>query len=72
MKRRSAPAKSGGTRFGFFGEIISELKKVVWLSRREVMYLTFLVLLISVAAGILLGVVDFGFANLIDKLFLGR
>jgi len=59
-------------RFRFLGEIISELKKVVWLSRREVAYLTILVVIVSVAAGLLLGALDYGFAALVEKVFLGR
>ncbi len=59
-------------RFRFLGEIISELKKVVWLSRREVAYLTILVVIVSVAAGLLLGALDYGFAALVERVFLGR
>ena len=61
-----------GSRFKIFGEIISELKKVVWLSRREVTYLTFLVLLVSVLASLVLGGVDFGFAKLVNILLIGK
>jgi len=59
-------------RFRLIGETIAELKKVVWLSRREVVYLSILVILISVAAGFLLGVIDFGFTGLVENIFLGR
>ena len=59
-------------RFRFLGEIISELKKVVWLSRREVAYLTILVVIVSVPAGLLLGALDYGFAALVERVFLGR
>ena len=59
-------------RFRFLGEIISELKKVVWLSRREVVYLTILVVIVSIAAGLLLGALDYGFAALVERVFLGR
>jgi len=56
----------------YIGEIISELKKVVWLTRRETAYLTGLVLVVAVTAGILLGALDYGFTALIDKIFLGK
>ena len=69
---RGHTAKRSGSRFKIFGETISELKKVVWLTRREAAYLTFLVLLVSVAAGLLLGAIDYSFTNLADKLFIGR
>ena len=66
-------AKKGGLRiFRYLGEIVNELKKVVWLTRREAMYLTGMVLIVSIAAGILLGVLDFGFSELVNKIFLGR
>ena len=54
----------------FFSETVSEMKKVTWLSRREVTYLTILVLVVSIAAGIILGGIDYGFTQLIEKVFL--
>ena len=60
------------SRFRFIGEIITELKKVVWLSRREVIYLSTLVLVISVIAGLGLGAIDYGFSALVENVFLGR
>jgi preprotein translocase SecE subunit len=66
-------AKRGGFRpFHYFGEVIGELKKVVWLTRREATYLTVLVLLVTIVAAIILGLIDFGFSGLVDKVFLGR
>ena len=59
-------------RFKIFGEVIAELKKVVWLPRREAVYLTILVLIVSVIAGLALGGLDIGFANFVGKVFLGR
>ena len=71
MTHQSSVTKRGISRFKFFGEIIAELKKVVWLSRREAVYLTGLVLISAIAAGIFLGAFDFGFAQLVNKIFLG-
>jgi len=68
---KQTTAKQSGSRFKFVGEIITELKKVVWLTRREIIYLTFLVLVVSIAFGIVLGIIDYGFANLVKKAFLG-
>jgi preprotein translocase subunit SecE len=65
------PATTKRSRFRFIGEIISELKKVVWLSRREVVYLSTLVLIISVAAGAILGALDYGFSALVQNVLLG-
>ena len=65
--------RRGGLRLiNYIGEIINELKKVVWLTRREAAYLTVLVLIVSIAAGIVLGALDYGFTDLVDKLFLGK
>jgi len=72
MPSTTNPAKKGGSRFKFIGETIAELKKVVWLSRREAAYLTALVLLVAVTVGIILGAIDLGFSRLVDWLFLGR
>ena len=60
------------SRFRFIGETIAELRKVVWLSRREVVYLSALVLVVSVAAGLILGALDYGFTGLVEKVLLGR
>jgi len=57
--------------FRAISEIITELKKVVWLTRREVAYLTALVLIVAVIVGLILGAIDYGFTNLVDKLFIG-
>ncbi len=52
---------TGGIRF--FGEVISELRKVTWPTRQETTRLTVLVLVVSVAIGIFLGVIDIAFAR---------
>jgi preprotein translocase subunit SecE len=64
--------KRSGSRFRFFGDIIAELRKVVWLTRREAIYLTVLVLIVAVAAGLVLGAIDYGFSRLVDLIFIGR
>ena len=70
MKNRSAAAKQNNSRLSFINETITELKKVVWLSRREVAYLTALVLIVTIAVGIILGVIDFGFSKLVSTFFI--
>ncbi len=72
MTHHTAIIKRPRLRFRFIGNIISELGKVVWLSRREVMYLSTLVLIVSIIAGLALGAVDFGFTGLIEKFFLSK
>ncbi len=59
-------------RFSFITETITELKKVVWLTRRELVYLTTLVLIVTVVATVVLGAVDYGFSRLVDAVLLGR
>ena len=58
--------------FSYIGEIINELRKVVWLTRREAAYLTALVLIVTICAGIVLGALDFSFTELVDRLFIGN
>ena len=70
LTRHTATTKR--SRFRFIGETIAELRKVVWLSRREVVYLSALVLIVSVAAGLVLGALDYGFTGLVEKVFLRR
>ena len=65
-------AKRSGLRFGLVRDIITELRKVVWLSRREAVYLTTLVLTVAIIAGVTLGAIDYGFSRLVDTFFLGR
>jgi preprotein translocase SecE subunit len=72
MTQQVAVKKKGFRLFNYFAEIVNELKKVVWLSRREAAYLTGLVLLVTIIAGIVLGLLDFGFSALVNKVFLGQ
>jgi preprotein translocase subunit SecE len=71
MKQRSATAKRKSPRFRFFGELISELKKVTWLSRQELIYLTGLVLIVTIIMALILGVLDYGFTRLVNDIFIG-
>jgi len=70
-KRDSSTPKRGGSRFRFIGETIGELKKVTWLTRREILYLTGLVLVVTITMGVILGFLDLGFTNLVNKVFIG-
>ncbi|MFA5629085.1 MAG: preprotein translocase subunit SecE [Dehalococcoidales bacterium] len=71
MAQTTQPISKKGQKGNFFGNIISELKKVTWLSRREAIYLTGLVLLVSVIVGLVLGGIDHVFSFLIGKIFAG-
>jgi preprotein translocase SecE subunit len=70
MTQQAAPKKRRFRIFSYIGEIINELKKVVWLTRREIAYLTTMVIIVTICAGIALGALDFGFSELVNKLFL--
>jgi preprotein translocase subunit SecE len=55
---------------GWLEEIISELKKVTWPTREETAYLTMVVIIVAVIAGVALGLVDIFFNWLIDNLLV--
>ena len=69
MAQTIQPAEKKGQKFKLIGNVIAELKKVTWLSRREAMYLTGLVLLVAVIVGLVLGGIDYIFSFLVDKIF---
>jgi len=71
MTHHTVTAKRSSSRFRFIGETIAELKKVVWLTRRQATYLTILVLIVAGIAALVLGAIDYGFTRLINELFLG-
>ena len=79
MTQRSTASRRGGPsaarrsvpRFRFIGDIIGELRKVVWLTRRELTYLTGLVLVVAITMSLIMGVIDFAFSKLVNNVFLG-
>jgi len=68
---QAATKKKGFRLFSYFGEIFTELKKVVWLTRREIVYLTAMVVLVTIIAGAVLGGLDFLFSELVSRVFIG-
>ena len=60
-------AKKGPSPRRFFGDITAELKKVTWLSKRETAYLTGVVLLMTVIAAVVLGLLDLGFSSFVTN-----
>ena len=50
--------------------IIDELRKVVWPTRQETANLTVVVLVVAIAVGIFLGVIDFGLNRLVENVLL--
>jgi|FaiFalFF_MnMetaG_3_1042247.scaffolds.fasta_scaffold04510_2 preprotein translocase SecE subunit len=51
-------------------EVVTELRKVTWPSRRDAAYLAMVVIVVSVVVGAVLGGIDYFFAWLIDKLII--
>ena len=69
--RRPVMPRGRSLNLQFARETISELKKVTWPTRQQTVNLTLLVVLVSVAVGIMLGVIDWVFLQLVDNLLLG-
>jgi len=59
------------SRFAFIGEIVGELRKVTWPSRRDTVRLTIMVIIVCVLVGLFLGALDYGFSELVAKVLLG-
>ena len=69
---RPSPGEAGrrGGLFQFFGEVISELRKVTWPTRQETTRLTVIVILISGAIGLALGlIIDPAFTRIFKEIF---
>ena len=69
------PQATAGRRFRlraplWVQDIVSELKKVTWPTREETVYLTTVVIIVSISVGAVLGGIDLLFNWLIDRLLL--
>ncbi|MFC1944330.1 preprotein translocase subunit SecE [Chloroflexota bacterium] len=64
VRRQVSAKKQKRSRFAFVGDTVSELKKVVWPTRQETVRLTAIVLVVAVIIGLILGLTDFGFGEL--------
>ena len=73
MTKKSQPqiVAKKRSRFAFIGEIISELRKVTWPSRRDTVRLTIMVIIVCGLVGLFLGALDYGFSELVAKVLLG-
>lgn len=69
--RDSTATKQASTRGKLIGEVIAEIKKITWLSRREILNLTVMVLIVTIVLAIILGVLDYGLSYLI-QFFINR
>jgi preprotein translocase SecE subunit len=81
MPRTGAPrptareAVRGGNPFWrprFLMDVISELRKVVWPKREDVINLTIVIVIVTIAVGAVLGGIDFLFGWLVDEYLLSR
>jgi preprotein translocase subunit SecE len=54
----------------FASDIISELRKVIWPKREDVVHLTVVIVIVTVLIAFVLGLIDIGFSQLIDKTLL--
>ena len=52
----------------YISETVAELKKVTWLNRRDLLYLSGLVLLATAVVGVVLFFFDWGFSKFIEWL----
>jgi preprotein translocase subunit SecE len=71
VKKSAQAGQPKKRRFAFFADIGNELKKVVWPTRQETIRLSLIVIGICLIMGLLLGVIDYGFSELVAKVFLG-
>jgi preprotein translocase subunit SecE len=69
--RDNTATKPVSTRGKLIGEIIAEIKKVTWLSRREILNLTIMVLVVTITVALILGGIDYGFSFFIQY-FISR
>jgi preprotein translocase subunit SecE len=67
---RGTPGRSGLGLPRFATEIVSELRKVVWPTREDVVYLTVVVVVVTLILGAVLGAIDIGFGWFIEKTLL--
>ena len=72
LAQRQPPVliKRGVARWRFFSDVVSELKKVVWPTRQEATNLTTIVILVSVAVGLALGLIDMLFTFVMTDFIL--
>src|ERR1700753_958228 len=76
VAERSAKPKKEVRRTGFFGriggffrEVVSELRKVIWPTRKELLTYTTIVIVFVAIMTAVVGGLDFGFAQLLLFLF---
>lgn len=71
MADKAEKTKKIGAVQRWWRETLGELRKVHWPTRKEALRLTWIVIVVIIAMGALLGLLDFGFTKLIG-LILGK
>lgn len=66
-RKLALPARGGGAGLQFIRDTYTELKKVVWPTRQQTVNLSTLVVIASVAVGLVLGVIDWVFTELMRR-----
>jgi preprotein translocase SecE subunit len=68
------PARGGllGWRPRLLMDVVSELRKVIWPKREDVTHLTFVIVIVTIFIGAVLGLIDISFSWLIDKAILSK
>lgn len=70
MKRQPIAGRQAKPHFKFIKETVAELKKVVWPTRKQATNLTVIIVVVSLCVGLILGLIDFGFAGLVNEVLL--
>ena len=66
--RASAEVARRAFNLRFVGETLSELRRVTWPTRQETVRLTIMVISVAGTIGLFLGIVDYGFGELMDRI----
>jgi preprotein translocase subunit SecE len=53
----------------FYRQVVAELRKVVWPTRKELLTYTWVVIVFVAVIAMIVAVLDFGFAKLVLKVF---
>ncbi len=70
MKRQFVAGRQTRQRFKFIRETVAELRKVVWPTRKQATNLTVIIIIVALFVGLILGLIDFGFAGLVNEVLL--
>ncbi|MFA5368949.1 MAG: preprotein translocase subunit SecE [Candidatus Paceibacterota bacterium] len=59
--------KSSNTIGNFFGDVLTEIKKITWPTRQEAIKYTITVIVVSLVISLILALFDSGFSILLQK-----